>query len=105
MALTPKQESFAQAVAGGMNQSEAYRLAYATSAMAPATVWNNAYVLAKHNDVATRIQEIRDAVTAHKVWSKQQLVEELEKNLLHQSRKQWTAEALLTCCLARRLSG
>ena len=79
--LTPKQESFAQAVAGGLNQSDAYRLAYNTGGMAPATIWGNAHVLSKHKQVAARIQEIRDAIMAHKVWSKEQIVEELARNL------------------------
>ena len=79
--LTPKQEAFAQAVAGGRNQSDAYRIAYDAERMAPATVWNNAYVLARHNEVATRVQQIRDAVTAGTVWSRERLAAELLKNL------------------------
>ena len=79
--LTPKQEAFAQAVAGGLNQSDAYRHAYGAGDMAPTTIWNNAYVLAKHNEVAARIQQMRDAVTAQLVWDKRRLVEELVKNL------------------------
>ena len=49
--------------------------------MAPATIWNNAYVLAKHNEVAARIKEIRDAVTANKVWSKERVLLELVRNV------------------------
>ena len=79
--LTPKQEAFAQAVAGGRNQSDAYRLAYDAGDRAPATIWNNSYVLAKHNEVAARIQEIRDIVTARAAWSRGRLLVELEKNL------------------------
>ena len=79
--LTSKQEAFAQAVAGGLNQSDAYRFAYEAGDMSPATIWNNAYVLAKHNEVAARIRQIRDVVTARTAWSKRSLVEELVKNL------------------------
>ena len=79
--LTPKQEAFAQAVAGGRNQADAYRIAYDAERMAPATVWNNAYVLAKHNEVAARVQQLRDAVTADTVLSRQRLAAELLKNL------------------------
>ena len=44
--LTPKQERFAQLVAGGTNQSDAYRGAYNTSRMKPATVNREAKALA-----------------------------------------------------------
>ena len=79
--LTAKQEAFAQAVARGRNQSAAYRFAYEAGDMAPATIWNNAHVLAKHNEVATRIHEIREAVAACTVWNRGQLLAELWKNL------------------------
>ena len=79
--LTPKQEAFAQAVAGGRNQSDAYRIAYDAERMAPATVWNNAYVLAKHNEVAARIQQIRDASAAQRIWTRDMLIAELARNL------------------------
>lgn len=39
--LIPKQEAFDQAVAGGLNQSDTYRLVYEAGGMAPLTVWNS----------------------------------------------------------------
>ena len=79
--LTTKQENFARAIAGGLNQSDAYRFAYEAGDMSPATVWNNAYVLAKHNEVATRVSEIRAISAAHTVWTQERLLAELERNL------------------------
>ena len=80
------------AVAGGLNLSDGYRLAYATKAVAPSTVWNNAHVLAQHNDVAARVKEIMDAVAAQKVWSKEQLLVELGRNLDNGRRNhKWSA--------------
>jgi len=105
MTLTPKQEDFAQAVAGGLNHSDAYRLAYTTEAMAPATIWNNAYVLAKHNEVAARITQIRDAVTAHQVWTKERMIAALEENLERAEQgNKWSA-ALKTLKLIGEITG
>ena len=59
MALTPKQEKFAQCVASGMNQSAAYRAAYDCDGMGIATINNNAYVLARDNDISMRISELQ----------------------------------------------
>ena len=59
MALTPKQEKFAQCVASGMNQSAAYRAAYDCDGMGQATINNNAYVLAQNNDISMRIAELQ----------------------------------------------
>ena len=53
--LTDKQEAFAQAVASGKNQSEAYRLAYDAERMAPNTVWGEACRLLAHPQVAARL--------------------------------------------------
>ena len=53
--LTDKQEAFAQAVASGKNQSEAYRLAYDAERMAPNTVWGEACRLLSHPQVAARL--------------------------------------------------
>jgi hypothetical protein len=53
--LTDKQEAFAQAVASGKNQSEAYRMAYDADRMAPATVWSEACILLGNQKVAARL--------------------------------------------------
>ena len=61
--LTAKQEGFAQSIAyQGMNQSDAYRANYDCSNMADTTVWDNAYTLTNHTEVAPRIEELRQAI-------------------------------------------
>ena len=40
--LTSKQEAFAQAVADGMSQADAYRAAYNTEKFKPEALWVNA---------------------------------------------------------------
>ena len=59
MALTPKQEAFAQAIADGHNQSDAYRLAYDAADSSPATIWQRACGLAKHPQVAACRRAVR----------------------------------------------
>ena len=62
MSLTPKQEAFCQAIVGGENQSEAYRIAYDAENMAPATVNNKAYGLMKQGEIRVRVEELRTPV-------------------------------------------
>lgn len=64
MALTAKQERFAQNIAlKGMNQTEAYSEAYDSAKMGPASVNANASRLALHPDVKARIDVLREGAT------------------------------------------
>ena len=74
MALTAKQEAFCQAMAGGMNQTEAYRAAYDTSGMADKTVWDEAYNLANHPEVAPKVKLLKDELAARVLWTREQSV-------------------------------
>jgi len=60
--LTPKQEKFAQSVASGKSQADAYRLAYNAGNMKEETVWSNASVLMADNKVSARVDEIRKPI-------------------------------------------
>jgi len=81
MALTMKQEKFAQGIIDGLNQTAAYRLAYDTERMAPSTIWTNAYDLVNNRAVAARIQELRDELAAEILWDRKRIVTEATKNL------------------------
>lgn len=59
MALTPKQEKFAQLVASGKTQADAYRGAYDASGCSDAVIYNNASVLMKDNEISVRVSELR----------------------------------------------
>ena len=59
MTLTPKQEAFAQAVASGKSQAEAYRIAYNASKCKPETVHVKASHLMADGKVAARVAEMR----------------------------------------------
>ena len=63
MSLTAKQEKFCRMIAEGSDQSNAYRGAYNALNMKAETINNNAYKLIQNNDIATRIAELKKAIT------------------------------------------
>lgn len=74
VALTAKQENFAQAVAGGMNQSDAYRSAYNAGKMKPDVVNVKASQLASDGKVAVRLQELKAELANKSLWTREQSV-------------------------------
>ena len=63
MALTPKQEAFAQALVTGMSQSDAYRAAFTVGAKTkPETVNQAASRLMADSNVAARVAELREPI-------------------------------------------
>lgn len=74
--LTAKQEAFAQAVASGMNYSDAYRHVYNVTSTAPGTVNDDAWELAHHPEVSPRIAELRE--TYGRAWARGKFHAELE---------------------------
>jgi hypothetical protein len=62
VALTAKQEAFAQAIASGMNQSDAYRAAYDAANMKPNVVNVKASELMADGKVSVRVDELRRPV-------------------------------------------
>ncbi|MEF3075182.1 hypothetical protein V2P20_09105 [Methylobacter sp. Wu1] len=78
MALTPKQEAFAQAVASGKSQADAYRSAYSTNNMKPETVQNNAYILMQNSDVSARVEELRAEVAQLHLWTREDSIRALK---------------------------
>ena len=61
--LTPKQEVFAQAVASGKSQSDAYRAAYKVGANTkPETVNQAASRIMADSNVAARVAELRKPI-------------------------------------------
>ena len=103
--LTQKQETFAQGFVDGMSQSDAYKQAYEAGNMLPAAISNNAYKLMQNNDIATRILELRDSVTAGKAWSFQHGMEEVETNITQASELNQMSAAIRGTEQALKLSG
>ena len=79
MALTAKQEAFAQAVSGGMNQSDAYRSAYDAGNMKPDVVNVKASQLAANGNVSVRIAELKAALASKALWSREDSVHALRE--------------------------
>ena len=77
MSLTAKQEKFAQAIADGKSQADAYRLAYSASKQTEATVWANASRVASDSKVLARVNELKSALADKALWTREQSVNRL----------------------------
>lgn len=80
MALTEKQEAFAQALACSyppISASDAYRRAYQTERMKPATVNNQAHKLQRRPAIAARIAELREQAAERNAITVDALLQEL----------------------------
>lgn len=75
--LTAKSEKFAQAIASGANQTDAYRLAYSTDSMTTKTIWEKAARLAAHGKVSARISTLKADLAEQKLWTRTQSVQAL----------------------------
>jgi hypothetical protein len=72
MSLTHQQEAFAQAVASGKSQSDAYRIAYPKSLKwKPDSVWNKSYGLAAKVEVRARIEAIKAELAERGLWTRE----------------------------------
>ncbi len=78
MALTAKQEAFAQAVAGGMTQADAYRSAYDCENSSEQVIYNEASLLMQDHEVAVRVSELRAALAAKALWTREDSVKALK---------------------------
>lgn len=73
--LTPQQEAFAQSMAKGMRQSEAYRVAYPKSELwKNETVWARASEMMADGKVIVRVNELKGALVEKELWSREQSV-------------------------------
>jgi len=79
MALTPKQEKFAQVYVQAGNASEAYRQAYNAERMKPESIASKASVLLKQGNVSSRVNEIRAELAKRNTVTLDTLLRELEE--------------------------
>jgi hypothetical protein len=75
--LTAKQEAFAQAIADGMGQADAYRMAYDAEGMKDVTLYPLASKLMNNNKVATRVAELKSQVVEKQLWTREMSVKGL----------------------------
>jgi hypothetical protein len=76
--MTPKQEKFAQCIADGMNQADAYRAAYDASNMKDSSIYVNASKLLSDTKVAQRVQELKEQLSSKALWTRADSVRALE---------------------------
>ena len=79
--LTSKQLIFCDSIISGLNQTDAYKAAYDTENMLPATISNNAYMLMNHSDITANIQAQRDSILASVTLTKERAISEAMTNL------------------------
>jgi len=71
MNLTPKQEKFAQCVADGMSQADAYRTAYdCKPTTKPESIQDSAYKVMANPEVYQRVEELRAQLAEKSLWSR-----------------------------------
>lgn len=79
MTLTAKQENFCQAIASGMNQSDAYRSAYDAGNMKPETVQSKACLLMAEGKVRARVDSLKQSLSEKSEWTRLDSVTALRK--------------------------
>jgi hypothetical protein len=81
MKLTPKQEAFAQAIADGMTQADAYRTAFNVKPTTkPQSIWDSASKVIANPEVAQRVAELKDKLEKKALWSREMSVKALVKS-------------------------
>lgn len=78
--LTPKQEKFCQEFIKTGNQSDAYRTAYNSENMLPATINNKAYQLINQDDIRARVVQLQAQVAKKFEVTVESLTKELEED-------------------------
>lgn len=78
--LTPKQEAFAQAVASGLTQSDAYRKAYTVKPTTkPESVNQKSSALMAEVNIRSRVMELRERGADNAVLTREAHLEELKR--------------------------
>jgi hypothetical protein len=75
--LTAKQEAFAQGIADGLGQADAYRSAYDAENMKDDSIYPIASKLMNNHKVATRVAELKSQVVEKQLWSREMSVKAL----------------------------
>lgn len=75
--LTAKQEAFAQAIADGMTQADAYRTAYDASRMKDGSIHVNASKLMADAKMKQRVRELKDVLEKKAIWTREMSVQAL----------------------------
>jgi hypothetical protein len=79
MDLTDKQEKFAQGIAKGLTQADAYREAYDCENQKDETTWSNACRLMNNDKVIARVKELKERALKRYDITVDDLIAELEE--------------------------
>lgn len=101
--LTKKQEDFAKAIVEGMNQADAYRVAYNTKSMSDNSVYVNASKLMDNAKVALRIKELREQLAKPSIKTAQERMEWLTQ--LIDNENEGTSEKLKAIDILNKMDG
>lgn len=77
MSLTPKQEKFAQCIADGQTQADAYRSAYNAEKMSEAALHVEASKLMDNPKITLRLSELRSKLEKKALWTREMSVQAL----------------------------
>ena len=75
--LTAKQEAFAQAIADGMGQADAYRMAYDAEGMKDSTIYPKASRMLSEGKIRARVDELKSLVVEKQLWTREMSVKGL----------------------------
>jgi len=77
MSLTAKQEKFAQSLADGMTQADAYRASFNASNMKDSSIHVNASKLMADAKIAQRVNELKSKLEKKGLWTREMSVKAL----------------------------
>jgi NH3-dependent NAD+ synthetase len=75
--LTAKQEAFAQGIADGLGQADAYRMAYDAEGMKDNTIYVRASELMNEGKIKVRVADLKKALSDKQLWSREMSVKGL----------------------------
>jgi transposase len=75
--LTAKQEAFCQAIADGLGQADAYRMAYDAEGMKDSTVYPKASRMMNEGKIRARVDELKAQVADKQLWTREMSVKGL----------------------------
>lgn len=75
--LTAKQEAFAQAIADGLGQADAYRMAYNAEGMKDASIYPKASRMMSEGKIRVRVDELKAQVADKHLWTREMSVKGL----------------------------
>ena len=84
--LTPKQEKFAQCVASGMTQADAYREAFGQGKYTDKTLIETASKLIATPNVNARVKLLQNELANKALWTREESVQTLKQLLLDTER-------------------